>query len=131
MGNSNYNIEKKDKFTLIKINVDRFTARITPDLKHEMSLLKDNSVKSIIFDLEDVRYCDSSGLSVILIANRLCEENNGSLVLCGASPNVQKLIEISQLSNVLTMVPTFNEAVDYLYMDELEKGLGDMDVNAN
>ena len=131
MGNSNYNIEKKDKFTLIKINEDRFTARITPDLKHEISLIKEDSIKNIIFDLEDVRYCDSSGLSVILIANRICEENNGSLVLCGASSNVHKLIEISQLNNVLIMVPTYDEAVDYLYMDELEKGLGDIDVNSN
>lgn len=131
MENANYSIERKDKFTLIKIKEDRFTARISPDLKSEMNKLNEQKVKNIIFDLENVKYCDSSGLSVILIANRLCEENNGTLVICGVSSNVQKLIDISQLNNVLTIVPSYNEAMDFLFMEELEKGLGGEDMNPN
>src|SRR5690606_19617919 len=117
--------------TLVKIIEDRFTARISPDLKSEMTKLAEKKVKNIIFDLENVKYCDSSGLSVILIANRLCDENNGTLVICGVSANVQKLIDISQLNNVLTVVPTYNEAMDFLFMEELEKGLGGEELNPN
>lgn len=131
MEKANYRIEKKDKFTLVKIQEERFTARISPELKLEMNQLKDQKTKNIIFDLASVRYCDSSGLSVILIAHRICEEQNGNLILCSVSSNVQKLIDISQLNNVLTVVPTYNEAVDFLFMEELEKGLDDLDVNPN
>jgi anti-anti-sigma factor len=131
MSNPAYEIEKKDKFTLVKLNEEKFTARIAPDLKTEMVLMNSQGVKNIIIDLEKSSYCDSSGLSVILVANRICKENDGCLVVCNLQPAVSKLIEISQLSNVLNITPTYEEAVDYLFMDELEKGLGDIDENLN
>lgn len=131
MSNSAYEIEKKDKFTLIRLKEEKFTARISPDLKTELVLLSSQGVKNIIIDLEESAYCDSSGLSVILVANRICKENNGCLVICNLQTAVSKLIEISQLSNVLNITPTYEEAVDYLFMDELEKGLGDIDEQLN
>lgn len=131
MSNSAYDIEKKDKFTLITLKDEKFTARIAPDLKTELVLMNSQGVKNIIIDLAKSAYCDSSGLSVILVANRICKENKGCLVICNLKPAVSKLIEISQLSNVLNITPTYEEAVDFLFMDELEKGLGDFDENLN
>ena len=131
MSNSAYNIEKKDKFTLITLKDDKFTARIAPDLKTELVLMNSQGVKNIIIDLAQSSYCDSSGLSAILVANRICKENKGCLVICNLKPAVSKLIEISQLSNVLNITPTYEEAVDFLFMDELEKGWGDFDENLN
>jgi hypothetical protein len=36
---------------------------------------------------------------------------------------VSKLIDISRLQSILTLIPTLSEAVDYVMMDELERGL--------
>jgi anti-anti-sigma factor len=71
-----------------------------------------------------VRYSDSSGLSAILIGNRLCQEANGSFVLCGLSEHVTKLLKISQLDTVLSIVPTLEEAVDLVLFNEIENQLG-------
>jgi anti-sigma B factor antagonist len=59
----------------------------------------------------------------LLVANRLCKGVNGSLVICGLQEPVLKLIQISQLESVLSITPTLNEAVDLLYMDEIENDL--------
>ena len=126
-----YNIDKQDKFVRLEIIEEKFTAKISPELKAELVLLASQGIKNIIIDLEKANYCDSSGLSVILVANRICKENNGCLVICNLQPAVLKLIEISQLSNVLNITPSLNEAIDFLFMDELEKGLGDLDENLN
>ena len=131
MSNTAYEIEKKDKYTLVRLLEEKFTARIAPDLKTELVLMNSQGIKNIIIDLEKSSYCDSSGLSVILVANRICKENDGCLVICNLQTAVSKLIEISQLSNVLNITPTYEEAVDFLFMDELEKGLGDIDENLN
>ncbi|MAY84401.1 MAG: anti-anti-sigma factor [Flavobacteriales bacterium] len=131
MSNPAYEIEKKDKYTLVRLLEEKFTARIAPDLKTELVLMNSQGIKNIIIDLEKSSYCDSSGLSVILVANRICKENDGCLVICNLQTAVSKLIEISQLSNVLNITPTYEEAVDFLFMDELEKGLGDIDENLN
>jgi anti-anti-sigma factor len=124
-------IEKKDKYTIITVKEEKFTAKVSPDLKTELVLLNSLGTKNIIFNLEFTSYCDSSGLSVILVANRICKENNGVLVVCNLKPAVAKLIDISQLTNVLNITPTQNEAIDFIFMDELEKGLDDADENLN
>lgn len=131
MNTTSYQIEKKDRYTLVKILDSKFTAKMAPELKAEMVRLNGQGVKNIIFDLKDAAYCDSSGLSVILVANRICNENKGCLVICELQAAVSKLIEISQLSNVLNITPTLDEAVDFLFMDELEKGLGGVDEKLN
>ena len=82
---------------------------------------------NIILDLTETRYCDSSGLSSVLVANRLCKNDNGTLVLVGLQPSVRKLITISQLESVLQIVPTVSEAIDYLFMESIEKDLNKND----
>ena len=120
-----YKIENDEKYTLIQVLEEKLTARVAPEFKTELVHLSDRAVKNIIIDLESTSYCDSSGLSVILVANRICKENDGCLVICSLQPAVQKLIDISQLSNVLNITPTKEEAIDFIFMDELERGLSD------
>ena len=131
MNSSAYRIEKKDRHTLLKVLEEKFTAKISPEMKTELVALNNKGLKNIIFDLEDASYCDSSGLSVILVANRICKENNGCLIICNLQPAVAKLIDISQLSNVLNITPSYAEAVDFLFMDELERGLDDSEHSLN
>ena len=83
-----------------------------------------DEINNIIIDLSDTRYCDSSGLSAILVANRLCKNSEGVFVLCGLQRSVSKLISISQLDTILNITPTLNEAVDFLAMETIEKDLG-------
>lgn len=131
MSQDSYTIEQKDKYTLVTINEEKLTAKVAPELKTEMVLLNSLGTKNIIFDLDKTSYCDSSGLSVILVANRISKENNGVLVVCNLKPAVSKLIDISQLTSVLNITPTLNEAIDFVFMDELEKGLENLDENLN
>jgi len=79
----------------------------------------------IVLDLSESRYCDSSGLSAVLIGNRLCRDSNGKFVLTGLQASVEKLIQISQLDRVLTIVPTASEGFDFLVMEMTEAQLGD------
>ncbi len=118
-----FEIEQKDKVTVVKSKVEKLDALHAPELKGEFVMLNKNGNKNLILDLSETRYCDSSGLSAVLVANRLCREAEGVFVLCGLQDAVSKLITISQLDSVLKIVPTSNEAVDLVYMEEVEKNL--------
>jgi anti-sigma B factor antagonist len=72
--------------------------------------LNADGVKNIIIDLALTRYCDSSGLSAILVANRLCKNANGSLVITGLQDSVMKLITISQLDSILNIATSVEES---------------------
>ena len=123
----NFTIDKQDKYTAIKIHVEKLDTTIAPALKSELVMLNAHGTKNIIVDLSETRYCDSSGLSAILVANRLCKNVSGTFVLTGLQEAVKKLVSISQLDTILNITPTFNEAVDYLFMEEVEKDLESSD----
>jgi anti-anti-sigma factor len=74
-------------------------------------LISGNGEKNIILDLGKCRYCDSSGLSSILVANRLCKNAGGMFVLTGLNDAVERLITISQLDTVLNITLSVEEAV--------------------
>jgi anti-sigma B factor antagonist len=116
-------LEKQDKFTLIKSNVEKLDSNVSPFLKSELVMVNTNGEKNIILDLSDTRYCDSSGLSAILVGNRLCKNSNGSFIITGLNNSVQKLISISQLDSILKITPSLNEAIDLLFMEEIEREL--------
>lgn len=118
-----YTIEKKEKYSLLQLHEEKLTSVISPDLKSELVKLNAEGVKSIILDLTDVKYADSSGLSSILVGNRLCDNEGGIFILAGLSDHVLKLIKISHLDTVLNLLPTVEEAVDAVFMNELEKNL--------
>jgi anti-anti-sigma factor len=119
-----FEINKEDSYVVIKVAAEKLDTIIAPNLKTELVLLDKNGSTNFVIDLSDTKYCDSSGLSALLVGN-LAKASNGCLVLCGLQPAVEKMIQISQLHTVLNITPTLNEAVDYLMMDALEKEVGE------
>ena len=98
---------------------------IAPQLKTEFVFLRNEGVRNLIFDMGQVDYVDSSGLSSILTANRIWKDF-GSFVMTNVnSESVQKLIEISKLDGILTIVPTLEESIEYVFMEDLERDLVD------
>lgn len=96
---------------------------IAPDLKSEFVIFRNEGIPNFILDLSNVKYVDSSGLSAILTGNRLWK-GSGSFILTGANHgHVKKLIEISRLDSIINVIPTNSEAIDFLYMEQLEKEL--------
>jgi len=106
-----FKIEKLDNYTLIQVLEEKLDTHIAPTLKSELVLISGNGEKNIILDLNKCRYCDSSGLSAILVANRLCKNAGGTFVLTGLNEAVERLITISQLDTVLSITGSMEEGV--------------------
>lgn len=117
----NFTIEDKGKYSLVTTNVDKLDTTCAPELKSELVYLNKTGVRNIIIDMGRTRYCDSSGLSALLVANRLCKGVSGTLIVCSLQEPVMKLVQISQLESVLSITPTASEAIDLLFMEEIEK----------
>jgi anti-anti-sigma factor len=109
-----FKIDKFENHTLIKVLEEKLDTHIAPTLKSELVLVSGNGEKNIILDLGNCRYCDSSGLSAILVANRLCKNANGTFVLTGLNDAVERLITISQLDTVLNISNSLDEAVSLI-----------------
>jgi len=118
-----YSIDKHEKYILLKLNESKLNSLITPQLKSELILINTEGQRNIILDLSQVKFADSSGLSSLLVGHRLCKNATGSFILTGLNDAVSRLITISQLDNVLSIVPSTEEAIDLIFMEEIEKEL--------
>lgn len=111
-------VEKHKNCMVVKIQAEKLDIAMAPDLKAHLVSINSEGAKNIIIDLSDARYCDSSGLSAILVGNRLCKSVGGKLVITGAKEPIKKLLVISQLDSILNSAATVDEGEKLL--DEIE-----------
>jgi len=115
-----FTLDKNDQYVVIRLHEEKLNTLIAAELKSELLLLSTQGYNNMIIDLSESRFCDSSGLSAILVGNRLCRNSNGSFVLTGLSEMVLKLIQISQLDQVLNIQSGLEEAVAEVRKGEME-----------
>jgi anti-anti-sigma factor len=107
-------IEHRNKLAIVTSTVAKLNATNAPHLKSEFILINKHNINTIVIDLTQTNYCDSSGLSSLLIANRLCKDSGGKFVLVGLQENVEKIIHIAQLDRVLLIAKNVNDALKLL-----------------
>ncbi|WP_299250556.1 STAS domain-containing protein [uncultured Cytophaga sp.] len=125
-----FTIEKTEKYVLFQLNEEKLTSISAPDLKTELVTLNAEGYNNIILNMSDVKYADSSGLSSILIGNRLCSNSGGLFVMCNINDHVMKLLKISQLDTILTLLNTVEEGIDAVFLHEIENGLDEEEDSA-
>jgi len=119
-----FSVQQGEGIATVTSHVEKLDALHAPDLKAEFVRLSKEGIIRMILDLTSSLYCDSSGLSAVLIGNRVCRDAGGTFVLAGLQPTVERLVQISQLDRVLTIVPTASEAYDLVVMEMTENELG-------
>ena len=63
-------------------------------LQQEVESLLQESPQVIIFDLKELNYISSSGVSVILMARKVMKSNEGEVLLVNMQPQIEKVFEI-------------------------------------
>ncbi len=108
--NEIYSVNKKENYTLFEVLVPDLTGSLTVSLKSELLMTVGNGEKNIIIDLNQVNECDSDGIRALLIADRLCKNSKGRLIITGVQPTVDKQIINSQLEDTLTLARSRKQA---------------------
>lgn len=116
-----YSVDKNEKYSTFTFEDDRIDSLTAPKLKTEFITLFQSGTQSLILDLSKVRYVDSSGLSALLVANRLAGEEEGFFVLVGVNDHVMKLLNISKLDAVFNILSTVEEAIDAILSSLIER----------
>ena len=66
-------------------------------------------IRDIIFDFSDTSFMDSSGIGLILGRVRQIHPINGKVYLFGGNEIVRKMLEMSGIQNVVTVLDTIEE----------------------
>jgi anti-sigma B factor antagonist len=108
-----FSIQKKGSHTRIIVNKENLDTMIAPELKAELVAIVGSGEKNVLIDLSNCSLCDSSGLSVLLLGNRLCLESKGKFVLCGPSFRIRESLNLLGFENFLTITDTREEAESF------------------
>ncbi|HEX9829283.1 MAG TPA: STAS domain-containing protein [Bacteroidota bacterium] len=106
-----FDIKKNGTATILTIKERKLDASVSPELKGEFLLLCNGQTKNLVLDLSEVEFCDSSGLSALLIAERKMRENGGVVKLVGLQKKVISLIRISRLDRAFSIHDSLAKAL--------------------
>ena len=119
-----FELDKHEKYVLIKpLDVEELNSETAPKLKSELLLIHTEGIYNISLDLSNVHAVDESGATALLSANRLCRNYEGTFVLTGVHSEIQQLLSLSSTDNYFNIVPTLTEAIDFIFMEEIERDL--------
>lgn len=105
-----FDVTKNGTSAVLTIKERKLDVSVSPELKGEFILLCRPQLATLIVDLSAVEFCDSSGLSALLIAERQMRQIGGEVRLAGVHKKVLSLLKISQLDKVFPIFDTVAKA---------------------
>lgn len=115
----NFTIEKTERYALIRLA----EAALDGDMPATFETLNRNLFRegysNFIVDMESVQFVDMPGVMAIRKINRQCTNEEGLLILVTDSEDLIELLDTAGGSE-LTFLPTVEEAIDAVFMNELE-----------
>jgi anti-sigma B factor antagonist len=112
-----FTTEKEDGLAVFHLQEERLDSTNAAEAKSEFLILCQSNIDILILDLSTVTFCDSSGLSAILLAERQLRERDGGLIVVDAHGKVRALFEIAKLTDIIPLVSSVDEARKLIIKD--------------
>jgi len=92
--------ENKGRITGIIQDTNRLTATIAPEIKGDLTdALKAKGV-SLVLNLQNIKFIDSTGIGVLISALKTARQNNSNFVLCSVQDDVMNLLKLMKLDQI-------------------------------
>jgi anti-sigma B factor antagonist len=115
-----YTVDKKEQFVVFTPMEEKLDSALSPKLKSELLTVNAEGYHNLVIDMSQVKYADSSGLSALLVGNREFSRNGGIFIVACPQEHVMKLMKISMLDKVFTIVDSIEEAAEAIFIHEIE-----------
>ena len=106
-----YTVDHIDNQATIALHETHLNAENSASLKGELVVLCRSGIDVLFIDMGEVVYCDSSGLSSLLMAHREMKTVGGYSIVVSLSPEVDSLMKLARLDRVLYIYETKEDAL--------------------
>ncbi len=110
----NYSSETVDSIFELKFTGDLIGENNGPEVIEKINDVINQGVTKAIVDIEDVRYINSSGIGVLITILTKFRNKGGEIVLVNPSEHVKKLLIITKLQAIFTIVDSKEQAKEKL-----------------
>lgn len=88
---------------------------LSPQLETTLQQLLDSNHSKIIVDLSQSTYINSGGLRALVSSRRKARRQQGDIVLCGPSPRISEIIEMTGFDQVFHVYKSCREAQSHSF----------------
>lgn len=83
------------------VDVDRLTVTNAGELKKSLALQFSSGSSNVYLDLSNIKYMDSTGVSVLISGVKSSREQNRAFILRNVQPEVHKLLSLMKIDKII------------------------------
>ena len=127
----NHKLEKKEQYVYIELEETAFAGDVPVAFEETAKSLFREGYHSLIVNMQMTKSVDNAGTTVLKKVNWLCANDLGLLVIVTRDDDFIDLLESLKIPDI-NILPTKEEAIDAVFMNNLENefGAGDDDYDA-
>ncbi|GGX41142.1 anti-sigma factor antagonist [Tateyamaria omphalii] len=100
----------EDSLQVVSVHDSRIDAAVAIEFKEAMRSATDSGDDTVVLDLSEVQFIDSSGLGAIVAAMKQMGQSR-KLALAGLTPTVEKVFRLTRMDSVFPVFPTLDGAI--------------------
>lgn len=100
----------EDSLQVVSVHDSRIDAAVAIEFKEAMRSATDGGDDTVVLDLSEVQFIDSSGLGAIVAAMKQMGQSR-KLALAGLTPTVEKVFRLTRMDSVFPVFPTLDGAI--------------------
>lgn len=109
----NYEIKQLNHVALFLLKGRIIAMEDIEALQNEVENLLSAKQLNIVLDLTELNHINSSGINFIMRTLTKTRIQNGDMVLCGISGNIENIFNVTKLNKVYTIYASSQEAMDH------------------
>ena len=127
----NHKLEKKEQYVYLELEETAFADDVPAAFEETAKSLFREGYHSLIVNMQMTKSVDNAGTTVLKKVNWLCANDLGLLVIVTRDDDFIDLLESLKIPDI-NILPTKEEAIDAVFMNNLENefGAGDDDYDA-
>ncbi|MEL7131904.1 MAG: STAS domain-containing protein [Pseudomonadota bacterium] len=103
----------EESLQVVSVHDSRIDAAVAIEFKEAMRGATNNTNDTVVLDLSEVQFIDSSGLGAIVAAMKQMGQSR-KLALAGLTPTVEKVFRLTRMDSVFPVFPTLDGAISEL-----------------
>ncbi len=109
-----FKIDERSSISVVTLSGELIDKHSADDLVAATNNLLDSNKSKIVFDLHDLRYMNSSGLTLMINILTRARKAGGEVVIANVSKKVKDLLIITKLNTVFTVTDSVDNALKKL-----------------
>ena len=109
-----YQIEEKKEYNLVSISGNLIEKNQASNLLEEINELVEKESNRFILNMQDFKYMNSTGLTILLNILTKARKSGGEAVICNVPERIKSLLVITKLNNVFSVVESEDLAAQNL-----------------